>query len=154
MLPCPQLLLNKHKQENAALIHSQDAEQCQAMQAWDAKLAGLSQQTCEQEAELLNRHSNELQAFHLAADASVPRPRWSSALLNTRRIEEVLVRQHELQKAAIVKADADAREVEEALRKEDEHWMKVGSKKTVALHPAALQNLHTRSVMHWGGRLR
>lgn len=143
MLPCPQLLLNKHKQENAALIHSQDAEQCQAMQAWDTKLAGLSHQTFEQEAELLNRHSNKLQAFHLAADASVPRPRWSSALLNTRSIEEVLVRQHELQKAAIVKASADDREVEEALMEEDEHWMKVGSERTVALHPAALQNLHT-----------
>lgn len=73
---------------------------------------------------MAERHMREIQALQLATENTKPKHKWSSGLLNTRRVEEHLMCQLEFVKAAEVKAIGDESEAEEVKCNESDYWLK------------------------------
>lgn len=100
--PITQMLAEKHEVELQSIEEKQKEEMKSFRVQWDTSMASLSEQQVEQEKNMLERHRGEHAEFKVQAHASVPKPKWSKSLLNTRRIEEHLIRQQCFAKAAQV----------------------------------------------------
>ena len=68
----------------------------------DETMSNLLKQQEASERALLEKHKREHGEFKSNAEALIPKPKWSRDLLNHRKIEEHLIRQHEFAKAAKV----------------------------------------------------
>ena len=68
----------------------------------DETMSTLLRQQEASERSMLEKHKREHEEFKANVEASIPKPKWSRDLLNHRKIEEHLIRQHEFAKAAKV----------------------------------------------------
>jgi hypothetical protein len=81
------MLLHKHDAELLSLEDIQKEEKNAFIANWDKSLASLAGQQESQERSMCERHVQERSEFKAQVEASVPKPKWSKSLLNTRRIE-------------------------------------------------------------------
>ena len=98
----PQAMVERQQAENAELGHSHAALHQRMAEKCEASLAEFVAKAEQQLSAVVERHSAEHASFLQQTEGAMPRPKWSSGLLNTRRIEEHLMKQHEFRKAAKV----------------------------------------------------
>lgn len=77
---------------------------------WDKKMADYEQHSKELLQEMKERHETELQDFQENLIAKQPKPKFSSELLNLRRVQDVLAKQKDYAEAHKIKLKADSLE--------------------------------------------
>eukprot|EP00769_Ergobibamus_cyprinoides_P001796 gnl/Ergobibamus_cyprinoides/287.p1 GENE.gnl/Ergobibamus_cyprinoides/287~~gnl/Ergobibamus_cyprinoides/287.p1 ORF type:complete len:456 (+),score=147.46 gnl/Ergobibamus_cyprinoides/287:1-1368(+) len=113
----------RHQAELTAVeqAHSREIERFRS--AWDERLAQFDERATELDSAMQDRHTTEFADYRQKVEAKPCRVKFSSQLLNMRRIEQTLAKQKKYAEAQHVKLRADALErweVEKATAEEDQ----------------------------------
>ncbi|KAK3289083.1 hypothetical protein CYMTET_3471 [Cymbomonas tetramitiformis] len=122
-----QALRAKHIAERVRVEEAHTLEFNQFNAEWDRRMAEYDQKAAELEEAMKERQNEDLSEFRRKMAAAAVRPRFSSDLLNMRKIQETLAKQKEYAEAHKVKLKADALEARELAKWNVHHQGRIGA---------------------------